>query len=113
MDGRKLKKELENEFKGFRFSVRSTSSSYRIKTDLLKKYLPHSDAVYRARYNINPSQEDYLELQKYEEIYNYNQEQKEKIKKITSKYEEIRYDAFTGEILQGANTFVFIESIED
>ena len=111
MDGRKLKKELQNKFIGWKFSVKSTSSSYRIKTNLLKPYLHMTDAVYRATYDKNPSESDYLEFEKYEEVRKYNEEQKNKIKEITRKYEEIRYCQYTSEILEGANTFVFIEPL--
>jgi hypothetical protein len=105
-----LKKEFpNNEFK-VRIDKRSFTTSIDIYTDAVK-FLWQNNAVWRVEANANPTQEDYDEYFKYKKDFEKNKEIEEKIRNLVGHYEKIHYDEYTGEILGGGNTFVFIKPL--
>lgn len=110
-----IKKILAKHFPNFRFKVRiekySGGESINVYTNLLKKRV-FSDAVWRVNANANYSEQDMQEYLKDKEKSAQNEQKEREIKELIGQHEKVDYDTQTGEVLQGGNTFLFIEAME-
>lgn len=116
-----IKNALATAFPNYQFRVRvekySGGESINIKTNYLLPFLPHSDAVWRVGANANPSSADYDEYNKYRRRIEENKKREEEVYEVikslknTAILEDIHYDEFSGDVLQGANRYVFIRPL--
>ena len=112
-----VKRILKENFPNNRFKVKSDYSGIDIETDLIKTISSDIlEADWRIRMNKSYGEEDYIKSKLKDEIIEENYKNERKIKEILSRYgikEDISYDQYTGEILQGGNYFIQIFPLRD
>jgi len=112
-----IKRVLKENFPNNQFKVKSDYSGIDIETDLIKTISSDLlEADWRIRKNISYGEEDYIKSELKDKIIKENDKNMRKIKEILSRYgikEDIGYDQYTGEILQGGNYFIQIFPLRD